>query len=94
MSAESSIMAAIELMNADKSLAQPWKNYAISDARRALALLKMADASIHTSNRESPSDAARNGQEGNVAGETMDFMSCICPDPVNDKAPNCPVHGF
>lgn len=74
MTPEEHLIAAIEQMGDDKSLSQPWKNYAISDARRAVASLKMSNGSIHYSGTK---DGTRGELEGN-AGDLNVGGECIC----------------
>lgn len=68
MDNEEQLINLIESVSADRTLTQPWKNYALSDMRRSLALLKMASGTIYVPAKQTP----------HTALETAD---CICPMP-------------
>lgn len=68
----------VEAIKADKSLIQPFKNYAASDLLRVQAIVRMAK---QTSLLEPPIDA--------VTG--FDNPDCTCPSGAIDK--QCPIHG-
>ena len=70
----------IEGLKADKSIAQPWKNYAISDASRLLAIIEKGK---RVTNRTPPPEMP---QHEEVAG-------CTC-QPGRKADVSCPVHGI
>lgn len=70
-------------LKADKSIAQPWKNYAISDASRLQAVIEQGKRST---NQTPPPEVAAQAQRGAVDG-------CICT-PGKKASVNCPVHGI
>lgn len=84
MSPEYALINAIEAIDADKSLTQPWKNYALSDARRALASLKMASGSIHEKPQPAPHSAL----------DSLDPMDnpCICRPGMRNRSCPAPEH--
>lgn len=70
-------------LQSDKTLMQPYKNYAVSDARRLQAVIRMAKT---TTNIKPPEDMpAPAGRFPSPRPET-----CTCPPLAID--PKCPVH--
>jgi hypothetical protein len=74
------IQEIIDVIKADKSLAQPYKNFAVSDGLRWKAVVA---AARNTTNREAPDDLP-----------IMQFAGpeCICTE--FGKRKDCPVHGI
>lgn len=69
-------------LKADKSIAQPWKNYAVSDAMRLLAVIEKGK---RVTNRTPPPDVAAKAQQSQAG--------CTC-EPGKKASVNCPVHGI
>jgi len=68
----------VEAIKADKSLMQPFKNYATSDLLRVQAVVRMAN---QTTLLEPPIDAVKG----------FDKPDCSCPEGAIDV--HCPIHG-
>jgi hypothetical protein len=83
MDSTKQIQSLLDALQADKTMAQPWKNYAISDARRLQALIEIG---LSTTNRVPPPDLPQPKVE--VASN-----GCMCP-PGGKRNVNCPVHGI
>ena len=79
MDNEQELINLIERINADKSLTQPWKNYALSELRKGLACLKMATVKNYQSNNQTP-------QTG------LETVDCICPEGARNADCRAKVH--
>jgi hypothetical protein len=69
----------IDELKADKQMAQPYRNYAVSDAIRLQAVIRQG---MVTTNMVMPSGAISDSQQNG---------SCICP-PAGRRV-DCPIHG-
>jgi hypothetical protein len=75
----------IDSLKADKTMAQPYKNYAISDALRLQAVIERG---VGTTNQKPP-----DGINLDKPPERMAEGGCTC-DPNQKPFVNCPVHGI
>lgn len=84
MDYDSTINELVGSLQSDKSLMQPYKNYAVADARRLQAVIQMARTTTRqTPPPDMPSDANR--------FPVPKIESCTCKSMEID--PKCPVHG-
>jgi len=95
MNYDQAITEMLAAIKADKSLAQPWKNYAASDLARVQAVIRMAK---NTVNKTPPEGQRVDAGTANVGPYTpMDIApgelpaGCICP--LGAESADCPVHG-
>jgi hypothetical protein len=79
MNYDLAIQEIIDVIKADKSLAQPYKNFAVSDGLRWKAVVA---AARNTTNREAPDDMP-----------TMQFDAPKCTCTELGRRKDCPVHG-
>jgi hypothetical protein len=77
------IQSVIDALKADKSIAQPWRNYAVSDASRLLAVVEKG---LKTSNLTPPPEV-----QSGTSEPTVDTCTCTPGGKLNV---NCPVHGI
>lgn len=80
MNYDEQITAMIAAIKADKDLMQPYKNYAVADAHRLQAVIRMA----RTTTMQKPPE----GSYGNPKPD-----QCICGSNVVAN-PRCPIHGI
>lgn len=77
------IQALISALDADKTMLQPYKNYALSDAKRLQALIEY-----------DPVRPATAPSSGTLMSQTMPSASgCICT-PGQKAHASCPAHGI
>ena len=89
MDYDQSIQEIISVLKADKSVIQPWRNYAIKHLMEAQAHVKMG---LTTTNRE-PDDHPAMQFAGPVkGGADIAAPQCICT-PGMPPRKDCPVHG-
>lgn len=77
------IQSLIDSLKAEKSMAQPWKNYAVSDAIRLQAVIAQG---LSSSNQKPPPEFLHKNEGAAVAG-------CTCV-PGQKASVHCPVHGI
>lgn len=81
MDVPTQIQSLIDEAKADKSIAQPWRNYGLKHLHEALADFEKG---MRTSNQVPPPEAVNPPPQQAV---------CICP-PGGKRNANCPVHGL
>lgn len=79
MNYDQEITKLLAMIKVDKSLAQPWKNYATKELNVAQALIRMAKT---TTNIEVPLG---------MGPKTVERSGCTCP--TGAESADCPVHG-
>lgn len=83
----------ITAIKADKSIVQPWKNYALKHLYEAQAHLRMG---LTTTNMSVPAGTIvytyTASSPGNEVTGSQEYGDCICPP--GGKHKECPVHGW
>lgn len=83
MESKTAITKLIEALRADKTMVQPYKNYALSDALRLEAVIEKG---LGTTMRKPPEDMV-------ITNPQVALGNCICT-PGQKPAAHCPVHGL
>jgi hypothetical protein len=76
----------VQSLKADKDMAQPYKNFAVSDAIRLLALI---EAGLRRTNAKPPADLLQPAAKLDANLQPIQ-AGCICP-PAGRRA-DCPIH--
>jgi len=92
MNYDQAITEMLAAIKADKSLAQPWKNYASSDLARVQAVIRMAQTATNLKPPEGYGTVVSGSAEGtSVLRDDRGYsLACTCMTGAIDVS--CPVH--
>lgn len=94
------IYEVIETIRADKSITQPWRNYAIKHFQEGLASARMGKTTTNVARPESSlvgkttNDTFSSPNEALLAStQATDPQNAVCSCPAGGMRRDCPIHG-